>query len=162
MFTKVRFTRQAAGWGLSLALMGFLMPTATLGAESQQPETAVASADHADLGIAIEFGGVVIMRIRAGAAGYDPIVRANLIYQRLTTATDAYRGRLASTPVKVVQIKGDPTLYIGDQLIVTVDEQTAQINGMHPLELAHQWAQLLKKGLANYAKVNDPVLEPPM
>ncbi|MGI6083393.1 MAG: hypothetical protein ACOYEP_11025 [Limnochordia bacterium] len=107
----------------------------------------------------VEVGGVTLFRFVEPYKGMSPHERASIVYRRLwhvldTTAPERRMELLDQ--IRVDNVKTDVCIFIGDHLIVTIDDIHPRINQASPQELAHIWADNLRRGLANYLRINAP------
>jgi len=90
-------------------------------------------------------GGVLVLRIRAEAGGMSVQQRAMIVEQRITNALSKAR----STPqtIAVRMVGGQPAIFAGDIMLITVDANHARLNGTTQLSLAGVWARNLREAL---------------
>lgn len=106
-------------------------------------------------GIPVALGKVIVLRIRHGAPEFSPYERAAEITRRLYGAFWTYRqdGALSPDQVRVVVENGQHVIYLGERLIVTVDEAHAQSNFSNQAALASKWAENLKTAIVAYMEI---------
>ncbi len=139
--TTGRHRRTLATWSLAVALA---LSTAI---------TALAAGAPAGAGYAtVELSGVVILRVRDAGGWPSVYARADEVYKRLNEAINAYQDRLTPELVRVGQVGTTPALFIGEHLLVTVDETSARLNGTTPETLARVWAANLKAALSRFVQ----------
>lgn len=111
------------------------------------------------LSSAVELGAITLFRFHQPFKGASPQERANTVYKRLWHVLDstAPEKRLElPDQVRVTQVKADTCIFIGDYLIVTIDDIHARLNRCSPQELAEVWADNLRRGLSRYLDINAP------
>lgn len=136
-----RLWRRVAAAALVLAAgLGALIPAAAAGAE--------AGAAYAT----VELSGVVILRVRDAAGWPSVYARADEIYRRLNEAINTYQASLSPDLVRVGQVGGAVAVFIGDELVVTVDAASARLNGVAPGALARVWAANLKRAIQRFVE----------
>ncbi len=97
-------------------------------------------------------GDQVVLRIRADAGGYSVQKRVDTIYDRLNPLL----GYDEFVPEKMVVARfgSDATVSYDGRLIVTVDPETAKLNGFSTLRLAEIWAANLREAIPKFKAVN--------
>jgi len=139
--TTGRHLRTLVTWGLAAALA---LSTAI---------TALAAGAPAGAGYAtVELSGVVILRVRDAGGWPSVYARADEVYKRLNEAINAYKDRLTPEMVRIGQVGSAPAIFIGEHLLVTVDETSARLNGTTPDKLARIWAANLKAALSRFVR----------
>lgn len=115
----------------------------------------------AEAGVAtVELSSVIVLRVR-DAAGWESVhARADEIYRRINEAINQHGSELSSALVSVRQMGEAWSIYIGEDLIVTVDSTSARLNGVAPSTLARVWAGNLKRAIDRYLEVNAPAYPP--
>lgn len=102
-------------------------------------------------------GGVLILRIRAEAGGMSIEQRVVVVHQRIVEALSRVRP-FRPEAVAIRMVGGQPTLFVGDIMIITVDANHARLNGSTQQALAEIWARNLREGLPK--AVPQPVVGP--
>ena len=100
--------------------------------------------DYHDGQVAV--GGVEVLTVRFPAGGLSIKQRADAVTERLTNilsdphlkAEDIVAVSLGKTAAKIM---------VKDQLLITVDQQTAKYNQSKPIDLARSWVTHLRKVL---------------
>ncbi|MCL4515715.1 MAG: hypothetical protein M1379_09055 [Firmicutes bacterium] len=153
--------RKSLRWpGFLLLIPVFLLlvlPISVL-AEEGTPEAGILEAGAPEEGIGVELGKVVILRVHYGTPDLSPYDRAAEITRRLNDAAWFYRqdGALNPDQVRVAAEQGETVIYLGDRLIVTVDEAHARMNLSSQETLAQEWAENLKAAIASYNEILGP------
>ena len=111
----------------------------------------VASRDrrHDDLEFDRRVGGVTLFRFVEPFKDVSPQERVSIIYQRLWYVLDSTvpeRRLELRDQVRVDKIRADMCIFVGDYLIVTIDEVHARINRCSPQELAEVWLTICAVG----------------
>jgi len=119
--------------------IALVIVTATLAAS-------VAQADPGEVGL----NNHVALRIRTNAAGWTIVERRTLVDQRLVHVL-SYENTIAPE-VRVSDVRGKPTIYVGDCKLITVYPQDAAANKTTMEKLAGIWAQRV----ADFIKASGP------
>lgn len=90
-------------------------------------------------------GGVLVLRIRAEAGGMSVQQRAIIVEQRITNVLSKVRPTPQAITVRMVG--GQPAIFAGEIMIITVDANHARLNGTTPRSLAEVWARNLRVAL---------------
>jgi hypothetical protein len=96
----------------------------------------------------ISVGGVWVSNITHDGAGYTADQRAVEVRKRITDILSNPKYRQAGAVVSVRPLGAAATIYVGDQLAMTVMPEDAAGTGVTTVELAKQWAQRLAQGLS--------------
>lgn len=96
----------------------------------------------------ISVGGVWVSNITHDAAGYTADQRVVEVRKRITEILSNPKYRHAGAVVSVRPLGAAATIYVGDQLAMTVMPEDAAGTTVTPMELAKQWAQRLAQGLS--------------
>lgn len=92
----------------------------------------------------IRIGGVLFLVLRTPAAGYTVAERETVILRRLVAIYDS--GKIL--PVKVLPVRGRPTIYVGNIRLVTVYPRDVEAAGDGSVrDLARHWAEGVRQGL---------------
>jgi|LSQX01.3.fsa_nt_gb hypothetical protein len=139
-----------------MLFMLFVILCHTITATEAPPASGDAVSAHSAI---VELGGVTVFRFVEPYKGISPHERASIIYRRLwhvldTTAPEKRIDLIDQ--IRVGNIKNDVCIFIGDHLIVTIDDIHPRLNHASPQELANIWADNLRRGLANYLRINAP------
>ena len=142
----------------NFALMGAVLAGAALFGSV----TAVRAQDENDPHAGeVAVGGKTILTIRVASEGLSIKDRAEAVSNRLVTI-------LADPALKPSDIVAVPLgrtaakIMVKNQLLVTVDAQTARINQVKPLALAQMWVDHLRRVLPRVSvKPNPNTAEPP-
>ncbi len=108
----------------------------------------------------VAVGGKTVLTIRVPSQGMSVKERADAIQNRLVTI-------LADPDLKPADIVAVPLgrtaakIMVKNQLLVTIDPQTAQINQAKPLALAQIWVEHLRKVLPHVNVKPNPGLGEP-
>lgn len=86
-------------------------------------------------------GETVVMRLRAPLAGYSPVARATMVAQRVCAQLDQGKNW---GDVRLDCAYGQPALFMGDMLIVMIDERDAIINNTTAMALGATWGQRMQ------------------
>lgn len=87
---------------------------------------------------------LVVLRVRRPHGGFSPLERGRIVAGRLA---EALAGGLSPEQIAPDIIGGQHVVAIGGKLIITVDQEHAQINHCQPWELALIWANNLRRAL---------------
>ena len=100
-----------------------------------------AAADVGDVVV----GGVLVLRIRAEAGGLTIQQRAAIVEQRIVNVL----GKVRPTPEQIVVriVNGQPAIFVGPAMIITVDANHARLNQTTQQALAEVWAGKLREAL---------------
>jgi len=102
----------------------------------------------------VVLGGKVIMVFRASAGGKTPMERAVILRQRCVDILSD--PGVTEDHVKIVTPKrGEPTIYVGNHIFVTVSRADAAANKADMQTLAKIWAKNLYEGFS-IARVHRP------
>jgi len=102
----------------------------------------------------VVLGGKVIMVFRASAGGRTPMERAVILRQRCVDILSD--PGVTEDHVKIVTPKrGEPTIYVGKHIFVTVSRADAAANKADMQTLAKTWAKNLYEGFS-IARVHRP------
>ena len=96
----------------------------------------------------ISVGGVWVSNITHDAAGYTADERVVQVNKRITDILSNPKYRQAGALVSVRPLGAAATIYVGDQLAMTVMPEDAAGTSVTTVELAKQWAQRLAQGLS--------------
>lgn len=99
-------------------------------------------------------GGMLVLRIRTDAGGFSAAQRAVIVEQRITDALS--KAQFSPGSVVVQRVNGDPAIFVGNTLIVTVDANHARVNGTTPELLAEVWARNLRLALPHAVPLGVP------
>lgn len=99
-------------------------------------------------------GGILVLRIRTEAGGLSAAERAVIVEQRITDALS--KAQFSPETVVVRRVNGDPAIFVGSTLIVTVDVNHARLNGTRPELLAEMWARNLRVALPKAVPLGVP------
>lgn len=94
----------------------------------------------------VSVAGVLVVRFRVGAGGFTPEQRADQVLRRIVTAFG--REDLAKKPVEIRGKEKEPSLYVGDLLLVTITLADAAATKCTPMELARKWQPAFSQALA--------------
>jgi hypothetical protein len=127
----------------------FMILVALLTTALAAPPAAAATGD-------VVIGGILVLRVRTAAGGLTAADRAVIIEQRIVDA-------LSSAPVNaeavtVRQVAGQPAIFVGPVMIITVDANHARLNGTTPLLLAELWVRSLREALPRALPLRQPVV----
>lgn len=137
--------RHGRAWAVALLAAALALSTAA---------AALAAGAGSGAGYAtVELSGVVILRVRDAGGWPSVYARADEIYKRLNEAINAYQERLSPELVRVEQVGATPAVFVGEHLIVTVDEASARLNGTRPSTLAAVWADNLRGALRRFVSL---------
>ncbi len=103
---------------------------------------------------AVRIAGQSVFAIPAGSGQLTADNRAQIVQQNLDNALVASTDRLP-TAVKIVYVKGTPVITLGGYQVVSVDAASARADSTTPAALAQQWADSIRKVLADTGAVND-------
>ncbi len=122
--------------------------------EDEKPVTnARVIPDEYEIGV----GGVIMFRIRAGAAGFSAAERARIVDTRMVHILSY--GDLDAGAVHVVPVRGKPTIYVGEVRLVTVYPSDVEAAGAESMEqLAGWWAASVAcclKSVAPWVRVKE-------
>ncbi|MFQ5810226.1 MAG: hypothetical protein ACE5JM_11460 [Armatimonadota bacterium] len=131
---------------LAALLVGLLLPDALLAQEGKGPVPAEISVNN-----------YLFLRIRTPAAGFTVDQRRVLLEQRLTEIFSNENTR--QPDVRVGNIRGKPTIYVGETQLITVYPRDADANKTTMERLAAHWAKRLRIGIAHVGPVRS--LKPP-
>ena len=87
---------------------------------------------------------VVVLRVRRAHGGFSPLERGRIVAGRLA---GALAEGLSPEQIAPDIIAGQHVVAIGGRLIITVDQEHADINRCQPWELALIWANNLRQAL---------------
>ncbi len=158
---RVIVRRKSLRWPGSLLLIPVLLllalPISVL-AEEEAPEAGALEAEAPEAGISVELGKVVVLRVHYGTPVLSPYERAAEITRRINDAAWFYRqdGALSPDQVRAAVEQGETVIYLGDRLIVTVDEEHARMNLSSKETLAQEWAENLRAAIAAYNEILGP------
>ncbi len=93
----------------------------------------------------ISINNYLFLRIRTPAAGFTVDQRRLLLEQRLVEIVSTEN--TGNPPVRVGNIRGKPTIYVGKVQLITVYPRDADANKTTMAKLAAQWAERIRKGL---------------
>jgi len=99
----------------------------------------------------------LFLRIRTPAAGFTVDQRRVLLERRLTEMFSCENTR--SPDVRVGNIRGKPTIYVGETQLITVYPRDAEANKTTMEWLAAHWAERLRKALPHVGPTRS--LKPP-
>lgn len=107
-----------------------------LAGEDEKPTTSAREAPEVfDIGI----NGETFFRIRASAAGFTAAERARIIYARLIHIISY--GEIDPAAVRVIRVRGKPTIYAGNVRLVTVYPSDVKATNAKSMgQLARIWA----------------------
>ena len=96
----------------------------------------------------IDVGGDLLFRVRASHAGLSVQERADKVYERLVTVI----GDPLVRPEQIRVHKASPEygLFMRDQLIFTIDRNSAQANHTTPYRLGQRWMKRLRSIVASW------------
>lgn len=103
----------------------------------------------------VVLGGKVLMVLRATAGGKTPLERAVILRQRCVDILSD--PGVTEDHVKIITPKkgGEPAIYVGKHIFVTVSRADAEANKVDMQTLAKIWARNLREGLS-IARVHRP------
>ncbi|MFQ6133003.1 MAG: hypothetical protein ACE5R4_13260 [Armatimonadota bacterium] len=127
--------------GLGKATAGLAL-VAVIGALT----ASAAQADPGDVGL----NNRLLLRIRTNAAGWTILERRTLVDQRLVHVL-SYENTI-QPDVRIGDIRGKPTIYVGDTKLITVYPRDAEANAASMERLAEIWAGRV----AEFIKVTGP------
>ncbi|MDI6828048.1 MAG: hypothetical protein QME62_06150 [Armatimonadota bacterium] len=88
-------------------------------------------------------GQEVVLRIRFPAGGYSVEERAEIVTQRINELLGSHP--FEASDVKVAVCNKEYAVFIGGNLIITADKETAKFNKTTPEKLANIWAENLRR-----------------
>lgn len=145
---------------LRMVKMAFVVTALIVAAAAAAATESPAETDATTiLSSTVELGGVTLFRFVEPFKDVSPQERVSIIYQRLWYVLDSTvpeRRLELRDQVRVDKIRADMCIFVGDYLIVTIDEVHARINRCSPQELAEVWADNLRRGLSRYLEINAP------
>jgi hypothetical protein len=94
----------------------------------------------------VTVAGILVARFRVGAGGFTPEQRADKVVERIVAVFS--REDLAKKPVEIRGKEKEPSLYVGDQLLVTITLADAAATKSTPMELARKWQSAFSQALA--------------
>lgn len=104
-------------------------------------EVDTARAQDLNLG-AIYVCNEIVLRIRFPADSQSILQRRQIVNERII---EAYRKQqITPSNIQVRPAGGEWAIYVGSQLIITADRETARTNGTTPRLLAETWAAKLR------------------
>jgi len=106
------------------------------GGEDEKPVTnAQVVPDEFEIGV----GGLMMFRIRADAAGFTAAERARIVDARMVHILSY--GDLDPGAVRIVPVRGKPTIYVGDVRLITIYPSDVEAVGADSMrQLAGWWA----------------------
>lgn len=88
-------------------------------------------------------GGTEILRVRVASGGYSPSQRATRIQERVNELLG--RGPIRPADITVRSRRGEAVVLVKNRVLFTADRATARFNQMTPLQLAHHWAERMRR-----------------
>ncbi len=144
-------TGAAAAWSAPA------LPAAGPGSgEAEAPEAASPAGQASPNVGEVVLAGIVILRISQPLPGLTPMARASLISQRLLDILAARRAALDQLPeeVRVRLVGGEVAIFVGSDLVATVDQAHADYHRSTRLALAGVWADRLRQALREFARLH--------
>lgn len=108
----------------------------------------------ADRGEPVDIAGVVVLRVRVPVDGREPLEQVSHIYQQWVNVLEEAKENLSPDAVRVEDVDGVPTIYIGSIPVISVDEGHARLNGTTPNGLAEVWAVNWKRAIERYMEIH--------
>ncbi|MBX9687577.1 MAG: tetratricopeptide repeat protein [Candidatus Obscuribacterales bacterium] len=106
----------------------------------------------------VRLAGEEVFSIHADAGGFTAQERSLIIERNLNNALIAARDRSPDS-VELVTVNGLPVIRLGSKHIVTIDNRLAQLHGTTCARLAEEWANNMRKALADSTRVNNYVAQ---
>lgn len=91
----------------------------------------------------IAVDGIAVISLPGGGGGVPLSVRAEILDTRMTEVLCR-----PPAPVTIGEIRGKPTLYVGDLRLITVYPEDAAARGTRMQELAQQWAAQVRAAIS--------------
>ena len=101
---------------------------------------------------AISIGAYLLLTIRTPAAGFTVAERERIVYERLTEIL-SYE-RMDAGNFMLTDVRGKPTLRVGQYRLITVYPRDAEAAGTSSEELAATWLASLRTNLPEVAPIN--------
>lgn len=102
--------------------------------------------------LAVRVAGEEVFTMNAPAGGFTAQERALIVERNINNALISSVDKSPNT-VEIVPINNLPVIRIGGKHVVTVDSNSAKLAGTTMTALATQWADNMKKALADTARV---------
>lgn len=90
-------------------------------------------------------GGILVLRVRTDAGGMTAPQRAAIVEQRTTNALS--KTAPVAEAITVRPVRGEPVIFVGDIVIITVDANHARLNSTSKRALAAVWLRTLQEAL---------------
>jgi len=114
---------------------------------AEKPATRGPELDRADISI----GNYLLFTIRTPAAGFTVAERERILYMRLTEIMS--NERMDTDRFHITDVRGKPTICVGDHRLVTVYPRDAEAAGCSSEQLARQWLESLQTNLRQVSPV---------
>ncbi len=135
-------------YAVSVVATGSVLPqTSAAHAQPEEEPVEVTSAANVigdrDVG-EVMVADSVVLRIRTAAGGFSAADRADIVADRLR---DMLLSGLQPSEIHAGMMRGQTAVLAGDRLIVTADQEHANLNETTPTTLAQEWAANLAGAL---------------
>ncbi len=101
----------------------------------------------------VYLNGDILVRFRTWSSGFAPHERADLFEKRLRHLLNG--AEVSPAGVRLLTIKGQPTVVVGDQTMVTVTSADGRANRTTSRRLAQAWRSNLEAAIRKYNRTWD-------